>query len=137
MTNHFTVGSSHGDEKLEFEGKIPRDLTGYDGTNFRVRYTSSDVSAVVEVYDIQPQRWSLFFQELADNWRGWDGVKKHESLENHLKLSCTADSTGHIEMRCILRGDPAGSNWRVEDSLFIEAGQLDGLAKRAKKYFGA
>ena len=136
MTNHLTLGPSDSGGKLEFEGEIPRGLTGYDGTNFRVRYTSSEVSATVEVYDIQPQRWSIFFQGLADNWRGWAGVREHESLEHHLKLSCTADSTGHVEMRCILRGDPGTSNWRVEDSLFLEAGQLDGLAKRAKEYFG-
>lgn len=136
MTSHFSIESNHGGTKLEFEGEIPRGLVEYDGTSFRVRYTSSDVTAVVEVYDIQPQRWSILFSDIADNWRGWDGVKEHESLEHNLKVSCTADATGHIEMRWTLKGEPAGSNWRVEDSLYLEAGGLAGLAKRAEEYFG-
>jgi hypothetical protein len=137
VSERFQINSVHGGARLEFVGSIPRGLTGYDGTTFVVRYTSDYLSAVVEVYDIQPHRWSAFFKDIAEHWQGWDGVKEHESLEYNLKLSCTSDSTGHIEMRCILRGDFGGADWGMEDGLSLEAGQLDALAKQAQEYFGA
>jgi hypothetical protein len=135
MADRFQIDSVHGGAHLEFVGSIPRGLTGYDGTTFVVRYTCAYLSAVVEVYDIRPDRWSAFFQDLADHWRGWNGVKEHQSLEHNLKLSCSSDSTGHIEMRCILRGYFGGTDWWMKDSLYLEAGQLADLTKQAKRYF--
>ena len=36
----------------------------------------------------------------------------------------------------VLRGDFGGSNWRAEHTLFLEAGQLQHLAKQAGQFFG-
>jgi len=29
-----------------------------------------------------------------------------------------------------------GADWRVEDSIYLEAGQLDEIARAAREYFG-
>jgi Family of unknown function (DUF6228) len=70
------------------------------------------------------------------HWKGWLGAKTHESLEGHLQISCTTDRLGHIRMRVYLRGDMQGSDWRAEDTIYLEAGQLDLIARAAKEYFG-
>ena len=132
----FEICSAGGDGKLVFLGVVPRGLTGYDGCSFDVSLVSTSLSASVRVYDIQPQNWSAFFLGLAQNWKGWIGVKQLESLEGHLSVSATADSLGHISLRVKLRDVISACDWRAECTLVAEAGQLDKLAKSAKQFFG-
>ena len=132
----FRLESVHGGGTLEFRGPIPRGLEGYDGTTFTAALVGCPVTAAVEVYDIQPHGWSAFFRDLAEHWRGWSGAKEHESLEGHLHIRCTRDSAGHIDVRVRLRGDMSGSDWRAEDTIYLEAGQLERIATEAAAYFG-
>ena len=90
----------------------------------------------VEAYDIQPQHGSEYFADLPVNWRGWKGPKEQESFEGHVKLADSIDRLGHMSLRVSLAGDRGGSDWRVETTLFLEAGQLEGLARCARNYFG-
>jgi hypothetical protein len=132
----FVIASVRGGSALEFRGVIPRGLEGYHGATYVAAVVGPTLSAAVDVYDIQPHRWALFFKDLATNWRGWEGAKTHESLEGHIRISCTADRLGHVTVRVYLRGDMQGSDWRAEDSIHLEAGQLDNLAAAARDYFG-
>jgi len=132
----FRLESVHGGGALEFRGPVARGLEGYDGTTFVAALVGRSVTAAVDVYDIQPQRWSAFFRDLAEHWRGWSGAKEHESLEGHIHLTCTRDNAGHIDVRVRLRGDIGGSDWRVEDTIYLEAGQLERIAREATAYFG-
>src|SRR5437870_1844415 len=99
MGDLFCLTSVDGGTRLEFRGAIPRGLEGYDGTTYVAALVGGPLSATVEVYDIQPQRWTEFFRDLAQSWRGWSGEKSHESLEGHLAVSCTSDRAGHITVR--------------------------------------
>jgi hypothetical protein len=132
----FRLTSVDGSSVLEFRGSIPRGLKGYDGATYMAALVGGPISAAVEVHDIQPQRWSLFFKDLAKHWNGWEGVKTHESLEGHLRVACTTDRLGHVTVRVYLRGDMQASDWRAEDSIHLEAGQLDAVAADAQDYFG-
>jgi hypothetical protein len=133
----FEIHSTDDDGKLLVVGAVPRGLTGYDGCHFDVSLVSTPLSASVRVYDIQPQNWSAFFQDLATNWKGWSGEKKMESLERHLAVVATSDSLGHISLRVKLRDIiPGTADWRAEGTLVVEAGQLERLANDARKFFG-
>ena len=134
--NIFEIKSVDGDGKLIFKGAIPRDLAGYDGCQFEVALSSTRLSATVLVYEIQPQLWASFFADLASQWRGWKEKKEKESLEHHLRITATIDSLGHVSLRVFLRDPFCGSDWRVEDTIHVEAGQLESIAAKAKKYFG-
>lgn len=122
--------------QLELRGDIPRGLTGYDGCTFTAKLTGPGLEAAVDVYDINPERWTKLFRALAQDWRGWRGERSLESLEGHLRLACTADRTGHITFGVRLRHMVIGDDWRVDAELHVEAGQLDGLADEAAAYFG-
>ena len=77
-----------------------------------------------------------FFEDIAMNWRGWRGEKRWESVEGDLKMACTSDPLGHINLEVELRsyaGDPFV--WDVRCSLILESWQLDVLAREAKKVF--
>jgi hypothetical protein len=132
----FLVESVHGGTRLEFSGSVPRAAGPYEGYAVEVRLSGGGVSAGDLVHDHLAYRWAEFFQSMAVDWRGWEGERVIESLEYQLKLTCTADGRGHVALRVELRGDPLSSNWRAAETLHLEAGQLDDLARRAKEYFG-
>ena len=130
------IRCSASDSTLRFTGNVPRGLTGYDGYSFDVTLHTTALTAAVTVHDIQPPSWSRFFASLAREWEGWQGEKTHESLEYHLRISATMDSVGHVALRVTLRGDVSENNWRAEDTLFLEAGQLERLSRHARNFFG-
>ena len=130
------ITSTDGGARLTFTGEIPRTEVAYDGYDVEVRLSGGGVEASERVADHMPQNWSRFFQAMAQSWRGWDGERTIESLEGQLRLACKTDRLGHVSVRVKLRGDIGGSDWRAEDTLYLEAGQLDELARRAKGYFG-
>ena len=129
----FEVVSVQGDGKLLFHGAIPKGASGHDGCHFTASLISTPLSASVRVYDLEPAYWSGYFATLARNWRGWEGSKERESLEGHLRIVATTDSLGHISLRVYLRD--VDSDWRAEDVIVVEAGQLDSIAANAKNYF--
>ena len=131
MREHFSIASVHGGRRLEFLGAIPR---SDEPCTFAARLTSPTLNASVDVYDLVPQRWAGLFHELAKSWRGWSGEKVRESLEGHLRLACTSDRTGHVSIQVSLRSI-SGDDWRVEATIYVEAGQLDMLSREAAEYF--
>ena len=78
-----------------------------------------------------------FFQSLATSWRGWSGAQNWESLERQLVLSATHDSLGHVSLRVRLHESPGISDWIVEGTLELEAGQLEAIARDANDALGA
>ena len=136
MPDRFAIVSVRDGRQLELLGAIPRGLTGYDGCTVTAQLAGPALAATVDVHDINPQRWSTLFHDLAKHWRGWSGEKSAESPEGHLQLTCTADRTGHVAIRVRLRNMAVDDDWRVEATLHLEAGQLDRLATEATAYFG-
>lgn len=134
----FLIKDANSSTTFRFEGDIPVGLTGYDGCTFSASISSHVLSAATTVYDIRPDQWATFFNDLAVHWRGWQGVKDHESIEGHLRIEAeAADSLGHITLRMCLRGVDVPHLWMAEISLVVEAGQLDNLARQAQAFFGA
>ena len=135
--SELSLRSVHGSARLELTGgPAPPDLTGYDGWTYSARVVGPPVDAQVVVYDIQPAGWTKFFTALAGDWRGWSGARSHESLEGHLRLDCTSDSFGHVDVRVALRGLLTDDDWRAEVTLHLEAGGLGRLAEDAAHFFG-
>lgn len=77
-----------------------------------------------------------FIDELAREWRGWDGVKDCHSLEGHLSLSATADRLGHVSVEARIQADPLGEQWIATALLQLEAGSsTDRLARQFRTFF--
>jgi hypothetical protein len=134
--NTFVLKDVNSDTTIEFSGEVPRGLVDYEDCNFVASIKGQQLSATVTVCDIHPDAWSKFFADIAENWQGWFGEKESESLEGHLKLTVKSDSLGHIRVRVLLRNVNIGGEWSVEDSVYLEAGQLAAIAMEAKEFFG-
>jgi hypothetical protein len=103
----------------------------------RIELAGSVFSGRLRAYDTNWAGVAAFFQDLADNWRGWSGAKNWRSLEGQVELQATSDSLGHTSLRVFLREDALVQDWRVEATLIVEAGQLQALAKAALEFFGS
>ncbi len=77
---------------------------------------------------------SSMFDEMATEWRGWNGQKTWQDLESRVSLSALTDSTGHITLTVELKGSDYDSGLKV--NLMFEVAQLDEMAFATKELFG-
>jgi Family of unknown function (DUF6228) len=126
----FTIKSSRDDCAIEF---FDRDSS--PGYYFNVKITRYDLFAAAKVWsghgDPTPDNW---LQGLAQHWQGWDGERQWSSLEGEFSLTATNDCRGHIAITIQLRSGLYDA-WFVRVVVFVDAGQLDGLASQAARFF--
>jgi hypothetical protein len=79
---------------------------------------------------------SKFFADLSIDWDRPTQTHEWISLSHELRLSSTSDSCGHVSVRAELRGVD-GDPWRASCTVFVEAGQLGALSRRASMFFGS
>lgn len=122
------------DGELEFSEK--EGLSRPDGKEyFRVAIRSQHLSSLTDVYAFDPFDSNLmrFFEDLAENWKGFDGEKSWSSLEGEFSLSCMSDSLGHFALEVTIRN--------IEDTryarktIYIESGQLEKIAGEVRNFF--
>jgi hypothetical protein len=130
MHKEFEILCSNTGSTLIFRGEVPTQHSGFKGDKFGIAIKSNHLSANVDVYDINHESWPKFFVDLACHWRGWIGEKSHGSLEGDLEISATSDSLGHITLRVTLRS----YDWKAIETFYVEAGQLETIAKKAAHY---
>jgi len=125
----FKIKSTESDALLEFS-----DLSG---DYFKVTFHSATHSATRNVYAYTDSKGiARLFQEASEEWRGWPGTKRWESLEEEFTLELTSHKTGHITLITRINHDCGNPEpWELKAVLTTEAGQLESLAKEAVKFF--
>lgn len=88
-----------------------------------------------DVYAFDPFDVNLvrFFEDLAENWKGFDGEKKWSSLEGEFGLDCTSDNLGHFALEATIRNNE--DTRYARKTIFIESGQLENISLEAKDFF--
>ena len=105
--------------------------------SFVVHIQEPGLSATARVENSRAiQGPEIFFQDIAQDWRGWDGEKTWHSLDGELDLTATSDLRGHITIRVQLQPTAGPEGWRVTSYAYAEAGQLDSLSRRVAQFFG-
>jgi Family of unknown function (DUF6228) len=75
-----------------------------------------------------------FLRELADAWRGFDGVKSYQSLEGQFALDCQHDGKGTVECVLTLRR-PGPPEWTLSAAVDFGSGaHLDRIALDAEDF---
>lgn len=77
------------------------------------------------------------FDNMAKNWRGWEGKLSWISLEAEFALYASSHGLGHVALEVELGANESftAEPWYFKGFLMTEAGQLDALAKNAKLFF--
>ncbi len=86
------------------------------------------------------QLLSDFFDEMAHEWRGWEGEKLFASNESGyegvMKLKATSDKLGHITISIKLSAKNQNySTWDLKTSIMVQAGQLEEISFKIKNLF--
>lgn len=124
-----TIKSANTGAKLEF--------SDVSNEYFTVTFLSHSMNAShrVWVYTGNYDRLTHVFLEMAENWKGWEGVKTWDALEDDLSLSCTSDKLGHITISAQLGRCDAPEFWSVQFNLEVEAGKLEQIASEVRRLF--
>ncbi|KUM34892.1 hypothetical protein AR689_12405 [Arthrobacter sp. EpRS71] len=80
------------------------------------------LNATKDVWDFDG--WSgllSFFEDLASNWRGWDGDKNFDSIEGDFRLAAKHD--GHIHLALELRESGRSTPWTAMGELILDPGE--------------
>jgi hypothetical protein len=75
---------------------------------------------------------SEFFVNLAQEWRGWEGVRRWSAYAEGLRLEATMDRLGHVSLHVVLQ---RSSEWTIEGDVVLDAGQLAGVAEEVGALF--
>ena len=135
MTDRVEIKSSEGAACLtlsEPEADRGGDPPGY----FTAMVVGTNLSASSRVYAYGAGNIADLFEDLARNWRGWEGEKSGGSIEGDLSLVCESDRLGHTFVRVTLSSGPYDHDWRAEVTIRLDAAQLGGLAKQVRQFFG-
>lgn len=123
---------------LEAEDGRRLTLTNLGGTADNLSYSATLTTETAEgrvgVWEHQtglPQ----FIRDLADAWKGFEGVKEYASTEGHLKLACEHDGLGTVICRVAI-GKLWDPEWSMSAVLRFGAGaHLEQLAKDTESFF--
>lgn len=102
---------------------------------FCVTIKSKNLFSFTDVYAFDPFDSNLvrFFENLAENWKGFEGEKEWSSLEGEFSLNCTSDSLGHFALEVTIRNNE--DTRYASKTIFIESGQLEKVALEARNFF--
>lgn len=100
------------------------------------------LSATKTVYAHYGSGWrelTDFFAGLANDWKGWPGIREWVSIESDLKIEAR-HQYGHVQLRITLRHDRAewgNSGWTASADLTLEPGeQLSRVAEELQELVG-
>ena len=117
-----------------YEGESTRSSKG-ELWSVHVHIALSNLRADARVWlnDVLDPPLVGFFHDLAESWRGWDGVREWRAYEDGLALSCTHDGLGHVTTTVELRPLSA-AGWLVRGDVPLDAGQLEQIAYELDRF---
>lgn len=105
---------------------------------FEVSFSSSYLSASKRVWGYKGAPCEFLvglLNNLASQWRGWDGIEEWSSMVNDFKLSFISDNLGHITIKIELIDDSEPEPWKINAELKTEIGQLEQISNQIKNFF--
>lgn len=91
--------------------------------DFLARARGRWVSVDVSVRTLRGDGLGAFLDELAEDFRGWEGARTWCSLENDLTLSATHGSGGYVHLTWGLHSRPPADEWCFEITTVHAAGE--------------
>ena len=75
------------------------------------------------------------FTSIARDWQGWQGERTWASIEGEFRITATTTRLGRVTLMVQLAHTDGEDDWRLTIPVFTEAGQLEGIARRAAAFF--
>lgn len=93
--------------------------------DLRCELADDGVNAAAWVRTLDGDGIASWAAELAESYRGWDGVRTWDSLEQDLRIGAMHDGWGHVSLRFVVRG-PRGYEpeaWEASVMVTLDAGE--------------
>lgn len=123
--------------RVEARFEISPEFEWPESDKFFARLITPDVSAEVSFHEPRGYAMGLgeFFDDLAENWKGWADKKSWESVEKDVALNAAHDGQGHVTLTVEFRQqfDPPDRDWLVRVPMMFDAGELSVLARTVRK----
>jgi hypothetical protein len=126
--NHLIIKSTNSPARLEFCEK--------ENDYFSVVFTSPAVTGKLSVWGYTDCEYLVqFFQAIANEWRGWKGIKEWASIEGEFRLEAESDNLGHVILTVHLNDPSEPEPWSAKLSLGLEVNQLEEISKSMSQFF--
>lgn len=126
------IKSSEGAVRLVLSNPEPSDR---EPDYFVATVEDAGLRASARVYAYGASGIAALFEDVAANWRGWEGEKTGGTVEGDLCLTCTSDRLGHTFVRVEISSGPYDHDWRAEATIRLDAVQLDEVAQSLRRFF--
>lgn len=126
MEKSVVIKSTYSDEVLKFSNPKNDD--------FEVSFSSSYLCASKRVWGYKGAPCEFLVDlvnNLASQWKGWNGIEEWSSMVNDFKLAFISDSLGHVKIKIEL----IDHSWKMNAELTTEIGQLEQISKQIKNFF--
>jgi uncharacterized protein DUF6228 len=141
-----TLRCGNADQEAEIEFASPRFryrdpanpyLAVDDMVEYTVRLSGSGLTAEALVLSLDTAGHGLpaFIEELAEGFRGWDGVRAWENADHDLGVEATWRTRGHVDLRWWIT-PRFNDKWMASIIVEVEAGaEMSALARDLSAFF--
>nr|WP_272952597.1 DUF6228 family protein [Kribbella amoyensis] len=106
--------------------------------DYLVSITGEGLEAEAVVTSLEGDSLDAYFSDLAERFRGWEGVREWRSLEGQLRIVAKWSSRGHVTLRVHLRSTHHRDVWETSAEFDVEAGaEMDALSTEVAQFFAA
>jgi len=103
--------------------------------SYMVTLEDDSLRATFHIPSISTDEFQNLFATMADNWDGWSGKLTFGSMRGNFAIECTTDIFGHVSVLVRLAaGDEENPYREVLNTLVIDAGQLQDIAKEVREF---
>lgn len=125
--------------KPRFRYRDPSDryLASDDMVEYTVRLSGNGLTAEALVLSLDTAGSGLlaFLEQLAEDFRGWDGTRTWENPDHDLGVEAIWSSRGHVDLRWWLTPS-IYDKWRASVVVEVEAGaEMSALARELSAFF--
>lgn len=128
--NEFVIKSADSDLKLV--------LSDIKDDYFKVNLISDHLTVFREVWAYtDAYGFADLLENIASMQKPWEDEVSWETIEGDLKIKITCNILGKVKFQIELSSTGEDEDWSVKTYLNTELGQLEHLAKSARKFFGS
>jgi hypothetical protein len=125
----FVEFHSEDDRSVVLRLSFERDLSGVGLDVFDIEIRAAGLSCDTEVLTWKGDGLGAFLSKVADDWRGWDGVRQWEAVERGMSIDATHLGS-RVRLLFIVRRDFDPEAWEIRVPVFVAPGES--LARLAK-----
>ena len=107
-----------------------------DGDYFTAVYESPAIKVSKRIWGYTDCELLVdLFKFIASEWKGWEGSREWNSIEDEFGVSASSDVSGHVKLELSFREVEGPETWTSQVNIGFEAAQTEQIANKVRKFF--